>query len=121
MEMLVTFDSDAEAKSANPTAQTVVRAGKRVELRMSNCDDQLLVWVVGKLVEFDQPTTYDSRSFRSGGQQSTALLASQILAMRRRSRLAFAVEASAVHSMRIDRDKYYIATNNANDGIYDYN
>jgi signal peptidase I len=113
------FEAEAGSNSANPTAQTVVRAGQSVQLRFSNCDDQLNLWVAGDLVEFDRPTAFDARSFRSGAndrpyysKQDPADAAPVAIAVRGGK--------STIQSLRIDRDKYYIATDNANSGIYDY-
>jgi signal peptidase I len=113
------FESGSDGKSENPTAQTDVRAGQKTDLRFSNCDDRLNLWVDGDLVEFDRPTTFDARSFRSGAsnrphysKQDPADAAPVAIGVRGGT--------STIHSLRIDRDKYYIATNNANSGIYDY-
>ncbi|MCA9127189.1 MAG: signal peptidase I [Planctomycetales bacterium] len=43
-------------------------AGKyRVEL--ANVDDQIVLWVNGKVAEFSKPTEFDSRTFRNGSQR----------------------------------------------------
>ena len=43
----------------HPTARTSVRGPGRHDLRFSNCDDEMLLWVDNKLVAFDAPTRYD--------------------------------------------------------------
>jgi signal peptidase I len=53
---------DAEGNTVRTAAEvsgtTSVRAGGEYELRFSNIDDQLLLWVDGDVIEFDGPTTY---------------------------------------------------------------
>jgi signal peptidase I len=41
-----------------PTALSAVRGPGRHDIRFSNCDDELLLWVDGTVVSFDTPTTY---------------------------------------------------------------
>jgi len=114
------FDEGSEGESANPTAQTTVIGGRKHLLRFSNCDDQLLLWVGDKVVEFDRPTTFDTRRFRIGANDRPYYSKSDPADA---APVAIAVRGgnSTVNSLRIDRDKYYIATNNANLGIDDYN
>ena len=59
--------------SVSPAAVTDVVAGSRHTMRLSNCDDQLLLWVDGSLVEFDAATTFDSRSYRGAAANHAAL------------------------------------------------
>jgi len=42
-----------------PTAKTDMAGPGSYDVRFSNCDNELLFWVDGGLVEFDAPTTYD--------------------------------------------------------------
>ncbi len=42
-----------------PTATTAVRGPGRHDIRFSNCDNQMLLWVDGRLVSFDSTTAYD--------------------------------------------------------------
>ena len=51
------------------TAQTRIKGKGRHSLQFANVDDQLLLWVDKKLVEFDQPTTFDAQSFREGDER----------------------------------------------------
>ncbi len=112
--------SSSEHSTGNPTAQTKVTAGRNHQLRFSNCDDQLLFWVGDKVVQFDRPTTFDSRSYRTDANSHPRYSKNDLADA---SPVAIAVRGgtSTIHSLRIDRDKYYIATNNANRGIHDYN
>jgi signal peptidase I len=47
------------------TAQTTVQGPGTYHLSFGNVDDQLTLWVDGKVVEFDGPTTYDSHVLKS--------------------------------------------------------
>lgn len=82
-----------------PQAATSVEGPGKHQLRFANVDDQLLLWVDGSLVEFSQPTTYpeldnarptieDLKPARIGARGATM----------------------KVNHLRIDRDIYYIAT-----------
>jgi signal peptidase I len=42
-----------------PTAATSIRGPGRHEVMFSNCDNELRLWVDGRVVEFDGPTAYD--------------------------------------------------------------
>jgi len=53
--------SGEDAADFQPTAATGIRGPGRHELRYSNCDNQLLLWVDGRLVSFDASTAYDER------------------------------------------------------------
>jgi signal peptidase I len=50
--------SGQDMQQWRPTAITGVRGAGRHDIRFSNCDDELLVWVDGRVVAFDAPTTY---------------------------------------------------------------
>ncbi len=51
------------------TAQTALKGSGRHTIEMANFDDQLTVWVDGKVVEFDVPTSFDSHRFRRESQR----------------------------------------------------
>ena len=108
-----------ERSSTNATAVTSVRAGDRHELRFSNCDDELLLWVDGSLVDFDIETRFDSRRFRPDSENYPRYVEGHPLDA---APVGIAVRggSSTIHSLRIDRDKYYIASNNSRDGLIDY-
>lgn len=109
-----------EQSGGPPTAQTAVRSGQRHRLRFSNCDDQLLLWVDGDVVEFSSPTTFDSRRFRPDGENYPRFEANDPLDAAPVS-VAIRGGSGTVRHLKIDRDKYYIATNNSSfGGIYDY-
>lgn len=113
------FDGSDDSK-AGPTrkATTSIRAGQRHEIRLSNCDDQLLLWVDGDLVEFDGPTTY--KLTRSNDEIYPHFQTSDPLDAAPAG-VAIRGGAGTIHGMRIDRDKYYIATKTSDHtGLNDY-
>lgn len=116
------FDSaDGPEPSAvlQPAAQTTLLAGRRSRFRFSNCDDELLLWIDENLVEFDAPTTFDSRNFRSDPQQRPHFLPADPADA---APVAVGLQGGSgtIRRLRIDRDKYYVATQNASFGIFDY-
>jgi signal peptidase I len=50
--------SGQDMQQWHPSAITKVRGVGRHDIRFSNCDDELLLWVDGHVVSFDAPTTY---------------------------------------------------------------
>ena len=92
-----------------PSADTAVKAGTRHRLRFSNCDDSLLLWVDDELVTFDGPTTFDVRQFRTEAENHPYYLKNDPLDG---APVALALRGGkgTVHHLRVDRDKYYIAT-----------
>ena len=50
--------TDDGTESQNPKATTKIKGAGSYRLRYSNCDDELLLWVNNRVVEFDGPTTY---------------------------------------------------------------
>jgi signal peptidase I len=51
--------SGADMRRFAPTAPTAVRGPGRHEIRFSNCDNQMLLWVDGKVAKFNALTEYD--------------------------------------------------------------
>ena len=56
----ITGPDAAKLPNFQPVAQTAVRGVGRHEIIFSNCDDEMLLWVDGKVATFDVPTRYDS-------------------------------------------------------------
>jgi signal peptidase I len=52
------FVGDDGAMVQHPRATTRVRGPGRYRLMLSNCDDELILWVNRRVVQFDGPTTY---------------------------------------------------------------
>lgn len=114
------FDGEPEAEALSPKAVTKVRAGRQHSIRLSNCDNQLLVWVDDEVVEFDRSTTFNVASF---------LPFDQIIPVYNgpgdpgdASPVGIAVDGGGaiVRRLTIDRDKYYIATDGSNQMMLDY-
>ena len=85
------------------TAKTTVKGPGKYRLRLSNCDHEVLLWVGGSVAAFDGPTTYDSPDLvepywtpADPGDMAPAGVGSRGAAVR-------------VSSLRVLRDKYYIA------------
>ncbi|MGI9471266.1 MAG: signal peptidase I [Rubripirellula sp.] len=113
------FESAADGSTGVPTAKTRVVAGRRSEIRFSNCDDELRLWVDGSVIEFDRPTTFDSRLYRSDAEDFPKYKAGDPMDAAPAG-LAIKGGGATVRSLRLHRDKYYIATENSEFGIYDY-
>lgn len=110
-------DQTAETVSA----QTDVTAGQRVKLRFTNADDQLLLWVDDKLVSFDGPTTFDHRDFRSEANDRPHFASTQHPLDAAPLGLAVRGGSATVHRLKVERDKYYIATATTSQaGLNDY-
>jgi len=82
----------------HPTAKTRVRGPGKYHLRFSNCDEQLLLWVDGKLVRFDADTCYPP--LRNQQPQVEDLAPAGIAALG---------AALRVSHIKLWRDVYYIA------------
>jgi signal peptidase I len=97
------FMADDGTVAASVTAKTTVKGPGKYRLRLSNCDHEVLLWVNGSVVTFDGPTTYDSNDLvepfwspADPGDLAPAGVGSRGAAVR-------------VSSLRVLRDKYYIA------------
>ncbi len=113
-------DREFDGGATHPTATTNVNAGSRHTIRMSNCDDQLVVWVDGDLVEFDSPTTYDARSYRNRDTDRPYWTPKHPLDA---APVGIAVRGgeATIRHLEVRRDKYYIATKDSSfGGIFDY-
>ena len=81
-----------------PTAQTAVRGPGKYRVLLANVDDQLLLWVNDRLVQFDAPTTYDELGNRRPQEADLSPVA-----------IASRGAALTVRHLKIFRDAYYIA------------
>jgi len=103
------------------SAKTTVTAGRRVNLRFSNADDQLLLWVDNKIIRFDGPTTFDHRDFRSRDEDRPHYKPGEHPLDA--SPLGIAVRGgnATIRRLKVDRDKYYVATTASSPGgLTDY-
>ena len=82
------------------TAATKLRGPGRHEVRFANVDDQLVLWVDGRVIEFDRPTDYDSRALDLVRPREDDLFPARIGARD---------AAVRVSHLRLSRDIYYIA------------
>jgi signal peptidase I len=93
-------------ESTTLSAQTNVRGAGRYRLRLANCDHQVLLWVNGRVVAFDGPTTYDSPPLVT--PVSTVDDYGDLLPV--------GIGASRLHvklsQLRVLRDVYYVAQKN---------
>lgn len=107
----VSFVSDdGKTTTAAPVAQSGVRGRGQYRLRLANCDHQMLLWVNGSVVKFDGPTTYESPDMMKPAYSAAdpGDLAPAGVGVNK--------AAVKISSLRVFRDKYYIAT----EGTYDY-
>ncbi|MGV3486103.1 MAG: signal peptidase I, partial [Planctomycetaceae bacterium] len=105
--------------SATVSAETPVRAGSRHWLRFTNADDQLVLWVDDEEIEFEGPTTFDHRDFRSSDEDHPRYTQEHPFDA---APLGIAVRGGSakIHRLKVDRDKYYIATKQSVEGLVDY-
>jgi signal peptidase I len=82
----------------HPTAATRVRGPGKYRVMFANVDDQLVLWVNGRVVEFDAATTY-------GPLGNTVPDEDDLTPVRVGAREA----AVRIRHLKIDRDLYYIA------------
>ncbi|WP_203329129.1 signal peptidase I [Candidatus Laterigemmans baculatus] len=115
----VSFAQAGGTAEEPPTAATDVRGNGRHSLRFANCDDQLYLWVDGSVVEFDAPTTFDTSALRSLAEQRP-YLGEEHPFDAAPAAIGIRSAAATVHRMQLLRDKYYIATQNALVGMFDY-
>ncbi|TWU04230.1 signal peptidase I [Stieleria varia] len=114
------FTAADGTESTSPTAATSLRAGRTANVRMSNCDDQLLLWVDNKLVSFDGPTTFDSLRYRPADEASPRYQPGVHPLDAAPVGLAVRGGSATVHHVGVSRDMYYIAANVDSRGIFDY-
>ncbi len=95
-----------DGKAYRPTAQTAVRGPGKHKIIFSNCDDQLRLWVDGKVVRFDTATSY--KPLNNWRPQDTSF-ASDFSPVGIGSKGA---ELRISH-LKILRDSYYIAEKNS--------
>jgi signal peptidase I len=84
-----------------PSAQTTLHGEGRHDIRFSNCDHELLLWVDGSVVSFDAKTTYPDL----GDTEYDELAPGNLTPVG----IASVGAAARVSHLRILRDIYYIA------------
>jgi signal peptidase I len=100
----VPFVDDDGQETRIPEGQTELRGKGRYHLRWTNCDDEVLLWVNGRVVAFNGPTTYAQRpdcrpraSSADPGDLAPAGIGTRGASF-------------SVGSVRVLRDVYYIAS-----------
>lgn len=119
-----TSDLDVFDGASQVSGTTGLRGPGTYHIEFANVDDQLVLWVNGKLADFSQPLQYNARDFRSSDQrrpywtESDPLDAAPIAIGGRG--LEMTVKRAVVH-----RDIYYIApqlsSNSSPQPFSDYN
>jgi signal peptidase I len=106
-------DDEGGGVTQTVTAETSVKGPGSYRLRLSNCDHEVLLWVNGRVVKFDGPTTYASLPLVSPvwspadpGDLAPAGVGSRGVAVK-------------VSKLKIFRDKYYIACDAQQANDYD--
>ena len=96
---------DGESSLGTPKGGTAVRGRGRYQLRFANVDDQLRLWVDGREITFDRPTTYEplGNHVPTEADLLPAAVASRGVPME-------------ISRLRLLRDLYYIADKRAMDG-----
>jgi signal peptidase I len=92
-----------------PTAKTAVHGLGNYQLRFTNVDDQLLLWVNNVVVQFDTPTTYDQLHNTEPVETQPVLGSEQATDL---SPVGIAAEGGAameVSHLNIRRDIYYLS------------
>jgi signal peptidase I len=114
------FTTTDGSSELSPVASTAPLAGGGCSIRMSNCDDQILVWVNDQLLAFDGPTTFDAGSFRS--DEDVAPEYEPEVHPLDASPIGVAVSGgqATINRIKVLRDKYYIADDSSQFGIRDY-
>ncbi len=104
-----------------PTASTAIKAPGNYNLLFTNVDRQLLLWIDGKLVTFNTPTTYPDLNNNEPVQQRPIPGADQSTDL---SPVGIAVDGGAsvdVSHLVIRRDVYYLSNSDKGyvpDGIW---
>ena len=90
--------SGPDMRQFRPTAATSVRGPGRHDIRFSNCDDELRLWVDGRVVQFDASTAY--RELGNNLPEASDRLPVGVASVGVKSRLSH---------LALFRDIYYIA------------
>ncbi|MCA9133778.1 MAG: signal peptidase I, partial [Planctomycetales bacterium] len=90
------------------TVQTPIRGPGKYRVEMANVDDQIVLWVNGSEVEFEQPAEFNSRAFRSDSARRPYWQPSDPLDAAPAGIGGQNIELSVTRA-RVYRDIYYIA------------
>lgn len=108
------FVGDEGGEVQQPQADTAVRGRGRYSLRFSNCDQELLLWVNDRVVQFAGPTTYEPEpdlkprwSQQDAGDFEPLGIGARGVAL-------------AVPRLRVLRDVYYVAVTSETRNEHEY-
>ena len=124
----VTGESAIEFTNGDSTrdeivVETPVRSGGRYTLGFSNCDNELLLWVDGDVIPLEQDGVFARFNPDDGlslADRRTALRGTGQTFGRSACGTVRCWGNATLHRLEIHRDKYYIATKNAQDNMIDY-
>lgn len=105
-EAIPVFDGQATV-----TGQTSIRGQGKHTVEYGNIDDQLVLWVDGKLVSFDQSTEYDGQMLRTSAERRPYWTATDPLDAAPIGLGGTSLQLE-VESVEVYRDLYYIAIQN---------
>ncbi|WP_153558402.1 signal peptidase I [Roseimaritima sediminicola] len=113
-EQAEAFESGAETL----TAATEIRAGQARQIRFSNVDSQLRLWVDDDVIAFEQPAYYDPSSFQAAHNDRPHYTKDHPLDA---APVGVAVRGgeAVLRDFRLYRDQYYIAAK-SNQKMHDY-
>ncbi|OYP35158.1 signal peptidase I [Rhodopirellula sp. MGV] len=115
------FDSADGSPKDTVSGSCDFTAGQTANVRFSNCDDELRLWIDGTRVEFEQPATFDvSLIHQDSGDNRPYYAGKQHPLDASPFGLAVQGGKATVNHVEIKRDKYYIATNTSSFQITDY-
>src|SRR5690606_18234906 len=98
-----------EAVAIGGTARTALAKGGKHSVRFANVDDQLLLWVDNKLVEFSGPTTYDWQALFGDRREALPKTSDRHPGDLAPVGVATRGAELAIERLRVWRDIYYIA------------
>ena len=110
LRMLDGMDDDRELPfdAGMPTANVGVLAGGSHQIRLSNYDHAMTLWIDGKVVAFEQPTTFDPLRWRDWPEDRPFVREDHPLDA---SPVGIAADGPVrIERISMQRDQYYIAT-----------
>lgn len=103
-----TLSADGAAEFA-PSAQTAISSPGKYQIAFANVDDQLLMWIDGDLVSFDDTTAYDAEQVFGARRNILPQTSDDEPGDLAPARIGSRSAKLAVDRLRVWRDIYYIA------------
>jgi signal peptidase I len=110
-EPIAAFEAPQGGRAMHPTASVSLRPGRRHRLKLANVDQQLVLWVDGRVIDFSPSRRYRSQDYLSAEQERPHWSPEDPLDAAPAG-LAARGGTVKVHRARVWRDIYYIATSN---------